>query len=105
MVAVYQGQHMLAGGMRKGVVSYDPDEAYDIDMQLSMMGDIARRWQEWFGTLEGLTLKYKKLTLTFQPLDDGRFLVLSSEPKVDPIATMNKIRSRPDFDRLTRLIP
>lgn len=105
MVAVYQGQYMLAGGMRKEVESYDPDDAYDIDMQLSKMGEIAQGWQAWFGNLEALTLKYEKLNLTFHPLAEGRFLVMSSEPKVDPFSVMKKIRSRPDFKKLAQSIP
>ncbi len=105
MVAVYQGQYMLAGGMRKGVKPYDPDDAYDIDMQLSKMGEIAQEWQTWFGSLEGLTVKYEKLNLTFHPVSEGRFLIMSTEPGVNPISTMKKIRSRPDFKRLARSIP
>jgi len=105
MVAVYQGQHMLAGGMRKGVESYDPDDSYDVDMQLSKMGEIARAWQSWFGELESLTLKYEKLNLLFHPIDESRFLVMSTEPHVNPLATMKKIRARPDFNSLTQLIP
>jgi len=105
MVAVYQGQHMLAGGMRKGVESYDPDDSYDVDMQLSKMGEIARAWQSWFGELESLTLKYEKLNLLFHPIDESRFLVMSTEPHVYLLATMKKIRARPDFNSLTQLIP
>lgn len=105
MVAVYQGQYMLAGGMRKGVESYDPDDAYAIDMQLSKMGEIAQGWQSWFGRLEGLTLKYGKLNLTFHPVAEGRFLVMSSEPHVDVFTTMKKIRAGSDFKKLTLSIP
>ncbi len=105
MVAVYQGQYILAGGMRKGVESYDPDDAYDIDMQLSKMGEIAQGWETWFDRLEGLTLKYGKLNLTFHPVAKGRFLIMSTEPEVNPFAVMKKIRSRPDFKKLTQSIP
>lgn len=105
MVAVYQGQYIIAGGMRKGVESYDPDDAYGIDMQLSKMGEIAQGWEKWFGQLEALTLKYEKLNLTFHPLAKGRFLVMSSEPEVNSFTTMKKIRSRPDFKKLAQSIP
>lgn len=105
MVAVYQGQHVLAGGMRKGVESYDPDDSYDVDMQLSKMGEIARAWQSWFGELESLTLKYENLNLTFYPIDESRFLVMSTELGVNPLSTMKKIRARPDFNSLAQLIP
>lgn len=105
MVAVYQGQYMLAGGMRKGVDSYDPDDAYGIDMQLSKMGEMAEVWQTWFGKLEMLAFRYEKLNLTFHPLAEGRFLIMSTEPKVDPFTTMKKVRSRPDFKKLTYSIP
>ena len=105
MVAVYQGQYMLAGGMRKGVKAYDPDDAYDIDMQLSKMGEIAQEWQSWFGSLDGLTIRYERLNLTFHPVSERRFLIMSTEPGIDPVATMKKIRSRPDFKKLARSIP
>lgn len=105
MVAIYQGQYMLAGGMRKGVASYDPNDAYDIGMQLSKMGEIAQGWQRWFGQLEALTIRYEKLNLTFHQIDEGRFLVMSTEPSVDPVSTMKKIRSRPDFKKLAGSIP
>lgn len=105
MVAVYQGQYILAGGMREGVQSYDPDDAYAIDMQLSKMGEIAQGWQQWFGQLDALTLKYEKLNLTFHQVAGGRFLVMSTEPNVDPFSTMEKIRARPDFKKLGQSIP
>jgi hypothetical protein len=103
--AVYQGQHVLAGVMRKGVESYDPEDAYNIDMQLCKMGEITQGWEKWFGQLEALTLKYEKLNLTFHPLSRSRFLIMSSEPAVDSVTTMEKIRSRPDFKNLDQSIP
>ncbi len=105
MVAVYQGQYMLAGGMRQGVQPYDSDDAYDIDMQLSKMGEFARQWQTWFGKLEGLTLKYEKLSLTFHPISEERFLTMSTEPSVNPVTMMGRIRAMPDFRKLARSIP
>jgi len=105
MVAVYQGQYMLAGGMRKGVDSYDPNDAYEIDMQLSKMGEIARSWEQWFGELSALVLKYDKINLTFQPLNGGRFLVMSTEPQVDSISIMTEIARGGDFKLLAEAIP
>ena len=105
-VAVYQEQYMLAGGMRKGTASYDPeDEAHEIDMQLSRIGEIARSWQRWFGTLRALILSYERLNLVFQPLGEGRFLVLSTEPSTDPVSLMEKLRSHQDLSSLVQKIP
>lgn len=83
-VAVYQDQYLLAGGMRPGSRSHDPvEEAHEVDMQLSKMGEIARSWQRWFGQLESFVLRYERITLAFHPLGEGRFLVLSCEPDFD----------------------
>jgi len=105
MVAVYQGPYILAGGMREGVDSYDPDDAYDVEMQLSKVGEIAQGWEKWFDRLQALTLKYEKLNLTFHPMGKGRFLIMSTEPDVDSFSVMEKVRARPDFKKLAQSIP
>jgi hypothetical protein len=83
-VAIYQDQYQVAGGMRPGARSHDPEEeAREIDLQLAKVGEIARSWQRWFGNLVAFTIKYEKITLGFRPLAAGRFLVVSSEPGFD----------------------
>ncbi len=104
-VAVYQDQYLLAGGMRKGVQTYDPDDSYDVDMQLAKIGLITRAWQRWFGSLGSISLRYERISLLFQPLAEGRFLVMSAEPDVDVNRIISEIRSRPDFGVLSDAIP
>lgn len=105
-VAIYHEQYMLAGGMRKGTTSYDPeDEAHDIDVQLSKIGEIARSWQRWFGSLRALVLSYERINLVFQPLGEGRFLVLSTEPSTDSVSLTEKLRKNRDITSLVEKIP
>jgi hypothetical protein len=104
-VAVYQGQYLLAGGMRKGVDAYDPDDSYDVDMQLAKMGEIARVWQRWFGHLDTISLRYGRVNLLFRPLGKGRFLVMSTEPRVDAEGILSHTLSQSDFRILAETIP
>jgi hypothetical protein len=105
-VAFYQDQYMLAGGMRKGTQSLDPDdEAHDIDLKLAKTGEIARSWQRWFGDLEAMVLKYERLNLLFVPLSEGRFLVLSTTPATDPVSLADALRRRIDLGSLVCKIP
>ncbi len=103
--AVYQGQYLLAGGMRKGVDPYDPDDSYDVDMQLARIGEITRAWQKWFGHLDSISLRYEKVSLLFHLLGEGRYLVMSAEPEVDLVVALSEIRRRPDFRVLAEAIP
>lgn len=65
-VAIFQEQHMLAGGMRRCRPSLDPEEeAYGIDLQLAKIGEITRSWQRWFGGMNALVVGYEKLNLVF----------------------------------------
>jgi len=105
-VAVYQDQYMLAGGMRKGVQSFEPEEqAMDIDLRLAKVGEIATGWQKWFGSLEGIVLKYAKLSLAFMPLRQNRFLVLSSDPAIDLFDVAERLRNDPSWEVMAEGIP
>jgi hypothetical protein len=104
-VAIYQEQHMLAGGMRGGRSSYDPEEeAYDIDLQLAKIGEMTRSWQKWFGNMNALVVSYEKLNLVFQPLSEGRFLVLSTEVGLNSFELLEKLAQQ-DYKRLADMIP
>jgi hypothetical protein len=104
-VAIYQDQYMLAGGMRKDRMTYDPEEeANDIDLHLAKIGEIARSWQRWFGTLNALVLSYERLNLVFQPLKEGRFLVLSTEAGLNSFELLEKLGTQ-DYRRLAEMIP
>jgi hypothetical protein len=104
-VAIYQDQYVLAGGMRKGLTSLDPElESQDIDLQLAKIGEITRSWQRWFGTLDALALRYEKLNLVFQPLREGRFLVLSAEVELNPFELLGKLRNQ-EYGNLAEIIP
>lgn len=104
-VAIYQDQHMLAGGMKGGRSSYDPEEeAYDIDLQLAKIGEMTRSWQRWFGSMRALVVGYEKLNLVFQPLSEGRFLVLSTEVGVDAFELLDRL-DKEDYRRLAEIIP
>ncbi len=104
-VAIYQEQHMLAGGMRGGRSSYEPEEeAYDIDLQLAKIGEMTRSWQKWFGAMNALIVGYEKLNLVFQPLEEGRFLVLSTEVGVNCFDLLERL-AKQDYRRLAEVIP
>jgi hypothetical protein len=104
-VAIYQDQYQLAGGMRPGARSHDPEEeAREIDLQLAKVGEIARSWQRWFGTLVAFTIKYERVTLAFHPLGAGRFLVISSEPDFDT-ASLSGFMSQRGYRALKEDIP
>jgi len=100
-IAVYHGRHIIAGGMKSNLDSYDPDdEARDIDLQLEKIGETVRGWQRWFGRLSNLTLRYEKINLVFHPLQQGLFLVLSSEADFDPESVLAKLRAHPSYSTL-----
>jgi len=104
-VAIYQGQHMLAGGMRRGLSSIDPEEeAYDIDLQLAKIGEITRSWQRWFGNMNAFVVGYEKLNLVFQPLGEGRYLVLSTEAGLNSFELLETL-AKQDYKRLADMIP
>ena len=105
-IAVYHGQYIIAGGMRPSLKSHDPeDEARDIDLQLEKIGEILRTWQRWFGRLYTFTLRYERVNLVFQPLGGERFLVMSTEPQLDPSGLMVKIEAHSSYMTLTEEIP
>jgi hypothetical protein len=105
-VAVYQGQYMLAGGMRKGTRSFDPEEeAHDIDLKLARIGEIARSWERWFGGLKTLVLRYERLNLLFLPLSEGRFLVVSTTPATNPVSVADALRRQLDLGSVVSKIP
>ncbi len=104
-VAIYQDQYQLAGGMRPGARSHDPEEeAREIDLQLAKVGEIARSWQRWFGNLVAFTIRYEKITLAFHPIRAGRFLVISSEPDFDP-ASLGGLITQQVYRALNEDIP
>ncbi len=104
-VAIYQDQYQLAGGMRPGARSHDPEEeAREVDLQLAKVGEIARSWQRWFGNLVAFTIRYEKITLAFHPIRAGRFLVISSEPDFDP-ASLEGVMTQQEFEALKEDIP
>ena len=101
-IAIYQGQYIIAGGMKPNLDSYDPvDEARDIDLQLEKIGEMVRKWQRWFGRLSSVTLMYEKINLIFQPLQEELFLVLSSEVDFDPEDALARLRAHPGYLALT----
>jgi len=105
-VALYQDQYILAGGMRPNLASYDPeDESRSVDLQLAKIGEIVRTWQRWFGKLSRFTLKYEKINLVFQPLGEGRFLVLSGDSDFDPSIVLQRLRDDQDYKLLMEGIP
>ena len=105
-IAVYHGQYIIAGGMRPDLESHDPDdEARDIDLQLEKIGEMLRTWQRWFGKLYTFTLRYERVNLVFQPLGGERFLVMSTEPQLDPSGLMVKIEAHSSYMTLTEEIP
>ena len=105
-IAVYHGQYIIAGGMRPDIESHDPDdEARDIDLQLEKIGEILRTWQRWFGKLYAFTLRYERVNLVFQPLGGERFLVMSTEPQLDPSGVMMKVEAHSSYRTLTEQIP
>ncbi len=105
-VALYQDQYILAGGMRKGSSSIEPEEeAQDIDLQLAKIGEITRSWQKWFGSLDAIALRYERLNLLFKPLKEGRFLVLSTEPGLNPLDALEKLRKDQNYGLLAERIP
>ena len=100
-VAVYLDQYMLAGGMRPGLSSFDPDEeSREVDLQLSQTGEIAQSWQKWFGQLGGVVFNYENLNLVFQPLAERKNLVLSTEPSSDPASILERLRDDPVYTAL-----
>jgi hypothetical protein len=104
-VSIYQDRYMLAGGMRSDRESFDSEEeAHDIDLQLAKIGEITRSWQRWFGAMDVLIVKYKKVNLIFQPLSEGRFLVLSTDVELNPVVLMEKLKKE-DYGNLAELIP
>lgn len=105
-VAVYQDQYLLAGGMRKGTASLDSEEdARNIDLQLSKIGNIAKSWQRWFGILELLVLQYQKLNLVFLPIEEERFLILSSGTETDPLLIVRRLKESRSLQSLGEAIP
>lgn len=104
-VSIYQDSYILAGGMRNDTESFDPEEeAYDIDLQLAKIGEITRSWQKWFGVLDVLALRYKKVNLIFKPLGEGRFLVLSADVELNPFSLMERLKEE-DYGQLAEMIP
>lgn len=105
-VGVYQEHNMLAGGMRKGRKSVDPEEeAIEIDIKMAKMGEITSAWQKWFGKLSGYSIRYKRVSLAFAPLSDDRFLVISTDSGLDPLDVMEKLRQDEDFGQLVEAVP
>ncbi len=101
-VSIYQDQNLLAGGMRPGVRSYDPEaDAREIDLQLAKVGEITRAWQPWFGRLVRFTVNYEKITLAFHPLGSGRFLVISGEPEVN-LSSLERVIAAQGYNALEK---
>ncbi len=97
---------MLAGGMKEGRQSLEPEEeALDIDLSMAKIGGIATEWQKWFGGLEGFALRYHKINLAFVPLGEDRFLVFSTDPDLDPFEVVAKLRANKDYRQLVEGIP
>lgn len=90
--------------MRKGVEAYDPEDSYDVDMQLAKMGEIARVCQRWFGRLDTIDLRYERVNLLFHPLGSWRFLVMSAEPQVDAEGILPRMISQSGFETLAEMV-
>lgn len=96
-VAIYEGQYMLAGTMREGRESLDPeDAAREIDIQLSRMFEIGSKWQNWFGKFHYLVLKFSKVNLGIAPIKGKRALVISTEPSLGPELIFKEIKEMKD---------
>jgi len=105
-VGVYREHNMLAGGMRKGRRSADPEEeAVEIDIKMAKMGETTAAWQKWFGKLQGYSLRYEKISLAFVPLGEDRFLVISTDSDLDPLDVVEKLRQDEDFGQLAEAVP
>lgn len=105
-VAIYQDQYLLAGGMREGVTSLDPEEeAREIDLKLAKIAETIGDWQKWFGKLETFLLRYEKVSLIFQPLSNNRFLIISCEPDLDLFPLLKELKGNKRYENLSKLIP
>jgi hypothetical protein len=104
-VSIYHEQYMVAGKMREGVKSLDPEEeAKIIDVSLSRISEMVRKWQTWFGEMCCMSIRYEKINLGLFPLKGGRTLVISTEPSLDTHAIFEKVRSiRPGPEVLSEL--
>jgi hypothetical protein len=94
-VAIYAGRDLIAGGMRPGVPSYDPEEeARELDLELARIAKSTSNSERWFGMLEGIVVTYAKLNLALFPLEGTeRFVVVSSEPDFNLQSLLAKLRT------------
>jgi len=92
--ALYEGERLIEGGMREGVHSYDPEAvSKEIDIEIAILGNVAKRWESWFGRLRYVALRFEKLNMIFVPITPKtRFLVISTEPSVDPGRIIDMIK-------------
>jgi len=92
-VAVYGGRDLLAGGMKPGLPSYDPEEvAREVDLELARIAKSAESSERWFGKLNGVVMSYKNINLgLFRFEDMTKFLVVSSEPDYNLLSLVAKL--------------
>lgn len=92
-VAIYGGQDLLSGGMRKELSSYDPEEvARDVDLELARIAKSAKTSEQWFGKLNGIVMSYEKINLGLFSFEDmNKFLVVSSDPDYNPMSLLPKL--------------
>lgn len=92
--ALYEGERLLEGGMREGVHSFDPEAvSKEIDLEIAILGNVAKRWESWFGRLRYVALRFERLNIIFAPITPKtRFLVISTEPSVDPGRIIDMIK-------------
>ncbi|MDG6908434.1 MAG: hypothetical protein JRN20_21900 [Nitrososphaerota archaeon] len=92
-VAVYGGRDLLAGGMKPGLPSYDPEEvAREVDLEFARIAKSAQSSERWFGELNAIVMSYKNINLgLFRFEDMNKFLVVSSEPDYNPLSLLQKL--------------
>lgn len=91
--AVYAGQHLLAGGMRPGLPSYDPEEAAsELDLEFVRIARAAMVSEQWLGKLGAVLMTYEKVNLALLSFEDtDKFLVVSGEPGFDLLSLSPKL--------------
>jgi hypothetical protein len=71
----------IAGGMRPGVPSVEPkDEADKTNLQVALTRGMAQHSMQFLGKPNYIIIHREKLMLVAVPMDDGKTVLVSSEP-------------------------
>jgi hypothetical protein len=91
--ALYEGERLIEGGMKEGVHSYDPESvSKEIDLEIAILGNVAKRWENWFGKMRCVVLRFEGVNIIFVPFGaKQRYLVVSTESSSDPGIVLNRI--------------